>query len=292
MGVQVKRKQLRGVDGYVEVHKDGYHAWLGTGTRACRERFTLAHELGHVVIMRTADRGRPVGLVRYRSGQLVEVHSQDPVEERLCNVFATEFLMPGDEIRMVLQQGRLGPESVWKIATKFAVSLTAAARRVVDMAGSQKIGVALWDLDASWPMPVWWLGLKAKTCRNEKELEAWAVEGRKVPGVSQLRAHGRRLRAEVAPLRPNGRFVLMAVTPIDLEESNSQGWSSKSIGDAAQATTVVSDCPRAALPLAHSSRAWPASSIQRAERKPDNPHAGENESSPRGQGRQLRLFKD
>jgi len=215
MAVRVERRALRGIDGCVEARHDGYYAWLATGASPARERFTLAHELGHVLILRAAQDGHPLGLVRYRAGQGERDRLQDdPVEDRLCDVFAAEFLMPTqhiqDEVNAIARARRLGPDAVTRVARIYGVSLTAAAKRIVDVAPRGELGIALWDVNAAWPMPVWWFGLKLRS--SVQQLESLAWEGRKTAAVSQLYCRGRGLRAEVAPL--NTRYVLMFVGPL------------------------------------------------------------------------------
>lgn len=81
-----------------------------------RKRFTLAHEIGHLLL------GRP-GL-RSSCGE-------DRDLERACDTIASELLMPTDEaVPFVKQLGRPSPEKLTAVASRFQVSLQAAAFRV------------------------------------------------------------------------------------------------------------------------------------------------------------------
>ncbi len=88
MGVEVRECDLKGIDGYVEVVGGKYVASISRRINPGRQRFTLGHELCHVVLMKQAEDGKPLPLVRYRTkGGLPGLH-QDPQEEALCNYFA------------------------------------------------------------------------------------------------------------------------------------------------------------------------------------------------------------
>jgi len=81
-----------------------------------RKRFTLAHEIGHLLL------GKP-GL-RSSCGE-------DRDLERACDTIASELLMPANEaVPFVKQLGRPSPEKLTAVASRFQVSLQAAAFRV------------------------------------------------------------------------------------------------------------------------------------------------------------------
>lgn len=86
-----------------------------------RDRFTIAHEMGHLVLHFMLNKGRAehegLAASRYGSG---------PVEYE-ANWFAASFLMPDDAFGLCYTDSG-GDLSV--VAAHFAVSLTAAAVRV------------------------------------------------------------------------------------------------------------------------------------------------------------------
>jgi Zn-dependent peptidase ImmA (M78 family) len=81
-----------------------------------RRRFTIAHEIGHLIVERSSQNG-----VR-QSGEL----------ERLCDVFATELLMPTSTFTEIV-----GPtfrlRDLPSLAKNFQVSLTSAAIRLAEV---------------------------------------------------------------------------------------------------------------------------------------------------------------
>jgi hypothetical protein len=81
-----------------------------------RKRFTLAHEIGHLLF------GKP-GLRSSCGG--------DRDLERACDTIASELLMPTDEaVPFVKELGTPSPEKLTAVASRFQVSLQAAAFRV------------------------------------------------------------------------------------------------------------------------------------------------------------------
>lgn len=110
-------------DGMLRKEKNRLVIKLNSHSPPLRRRFTLAHELGHVLF---ADSEPPTALQRGRTCRGDEV-------ERLCDVAASELLMPEDSSRRFFDNHGISPDSVSNFAGRFAVSLQAAARRVLDL---------------------------------------------------------------------------------------------------------------------------------------------------------------
>ena len=90
---------------------------LNCGDRRRRARFTLAHELGHMVLQDAGADGRAV--------------FGAPVREALCDAFAAELLMPAVLVRTEWRRlRREGRASVAAIAGRFDVSVAAAGWRL------------------------------------------------------------------------------------------------------------------------------------------------------------------
>jgi Zn-dependent peptidase ImmA (M78 family) len=91
--------------------------WLNAAESPARQRFTLAHELGHWVCQVSGGRGAPVMC------RAVEVGVGEGRElEREANVFAAELLMPEDEARAAADKD--------EPASRFGVSGEAMAWRL------------------------------------------------------------------------------------------------------------------------------------------------------------------
>ncbi len=85
-----------------------------------RQRFTLAHEIGHAVLHKAEDR------VDYRRTMAT---SEDP-KEREANRFASELLMPTDLFRKAFKE-RNG--DIFRLASYFAVSTDAAGYKAKNL---------------------------------------------------------------------------------------------------------------------------------------------------------------
>jgi hypothetical protein len=96
---------------------------LNAGSPPTRKRFTLAHEIGHLML------GKP-GL-RSSCGD-------DPDLEKACDSIAAELLMPVEDITAFVRTlGAPSPEKLCVAAARYGVSLYAAAVRV-------HFGLQLW----------------------------------------------------------------------------------------------------------------------------------------------------
>ncbi|MBC1230564.1 ImmA/IrrE family metallo-endopeptidase [Listeria booriae] len=108
---------------------------------AKRQRFTMAHELGHLILHRNWEQGKEVDssndelleVTLYRGGEYpLEI---DDERERQANQFAGAFLMPRRDVAQVLQQhagdGKMSMDVAKKvIASHFKVSEAAAFMRL------------------------------------------------------------------------------------------------------------------------------------------------------------------
>ena len=104
---------------------------LNAKSPRARKRFTLAHEIGHLLL------GKP-GL-RSSCGP-------DPALERKCDAIASELLMPTDEATPFIRSlGKPSPEKLRAIASRFDVSLQAAAFRVHRDLGLWKCFIGCWE---------------------------------------------------------------------------------------------------------------------------------------------------
>src|ERR1700761_2741099 len=70
--VTIQQIDSKGVDGYVECRGNDYRVFLSSHAPEVRRRFTLSHELAHVLFMRTAKKGglKDSYLIRYRRNGL------------------------------------------------------------------------------------------------------------------------------------------------------------------------------------------------------------------------------
>lgn len=100
--------------------------YVNPSLKSHRKRFTIAHEIVHLVLPGVDLKPGK----RHWTSYLFE--AQSPVEQ-LCQVGASELLMPSSTVREMARQGRY-LEVARKIGDEFDVSLEAAVRTLVDLA--------------------------------------------------------------------------------------------------------------------------------------------------------------
>jgi Zn-dependent peptidase ImmA (M78 family) len=106
-------------------YREGEQAvlWVNGEQVVVRQRFTLAHELGHV---RCRHSDTPVDSPAMLAGE-----THDPREVQ-ANAFAAEFLAPRAGV-LELVDGEPGLETVVEIADRFGISVTAALYRLATL---------------------------------------------------------------------------------------------------------------------------------------------------------------
>ena len=117
-----------GIDAMLIPLSDGYSVVINDTATAARQRYSLAHELGHIMLLTTESLPRrPTRSPRYLSG--CPTTDMKKAEERLCDEIAAELLMPEEVFKEEIEsQGRsLGNLPRW--ANSFRTSLTATAIR-------------------------------------------------------------------------------------------------------------------------------------------------------------------
>lgn len=96
--------ELKGKTEGVTFHYGGrYRTYLPQSSRlktSGRLRFTLGHEIGHIVLGHFQDFRLEVSCCREIGHDLIEILNQE------ANFFCSEFLMPSDQIRAHLRQGK------------------------------------------------------------------------------------------------------------------------------------------------------------------------------------------
>lgn len=125
-GLEVVRAPLENNVGGFILKKNGevVRIYVNSNDSQERQKFTLAHEIGHYWLHR--DDGDEFGYVEYR-GEL-STRGTDPVE-RWANSFAAELIMPARYIRMAWARG----DSLDSIQKRLGVSDAAFGHRLVNL---------------------------------------------------------------------------------------------------------------------------------------------------------------
>jgi len=157
---QIVHGELVGIDGSLSSTASGtYLVTLERHQSRVRKRFTLAHEIGHLVVLNSL--GPREGGVASNDLACRAASAEDLDEERLCDLLASELLMPRAAFLQQMQLDGVSASTIPVIARHFDVSLQAASRRVADLLGYE-IGVSLWTFSesATHLVPKWYLTKK------------------------------------------------------------------------------------------------------------------------------------
>jgi len=118
LGIQRIRELDVRLDGQLlELHDGTYEVVLSKSAPHTRKRFTLAHEIAHILV--AGDGG-------------VDVTCGDEATEELCNSIAAELLLPGRFLAEVLANG-IDVAAIRRIASRFQCSLEATTWRILNM---------------------------------------------------------------------------------------------------------------------------------------------------------------
>ena len=132
---------------------------LNSHSSFARKRFTLAHEIGHLIL------GTIPGL---RGGC-----RSNAALERACDFIAAELVMPTEEaIPFVRTLGSPSPEKLTAIASKYGVSLHVAAIRVHNDFRLWKCLVGLWEQQAA-VRTIWFVGPRR---RNTVQPDSYSLQ--------------------------------------------------------------------------------------------------------------------
>ena len=126
LGVVVRKASLQGLHGSL-IKRDGQlTAVLNRHDSPRRQRFTLAHEIGHLLLH------EPDGGAIFARANIPE-NDAERLLERDCDVFATELLMPRDAFSVALRG--TGPTliEIQDLGDRFGVSMESAALRVGEL---------------------------------------------------------------------------------------------------------------------------------------------------------------
>jgi hypothetical protein len=120
--------------GKLRIDDRGYLICVRTNTPWRRARFTVAHELGHVLLCESL-KDQPAALRALR-----EPAHWDAVE-RLCNQAAAELLMPSEDFHRQLDGREISRHLLVELRERYGISWTALAIRFNDLFG---LGVSSW----------------------------------------------------------------------------------------------------------------------------------------------------
>lgn len=132
--------------GIFETPNGGRVIKLNSHSSRARRRFTLAHEIGHLLVERTSSSRKQIGC------------TSDTHLEQACNMVAAELLMPAEQVASTAAElGDSSPGNLRRLASRFEVSLYAAAVRVHKDLKLWTRSIGLWRWDSG-PQELWFVG--------------------------------------------------------------------------------------------------------------------------------------
>lgn len=126
LNIKVCDEVLSGCDGWVLSGPEGILIRLNRTHSIKRRRFTLAHELGHLLL----------GIPTVVGESVYESLSSNSAEERAVNNLASELLLPESVVRQHLYSLPVVAASLKKLAKAAKISELATALRVANLASS------------------------------------------------------------------------------------------------------------------------------------------------------------
>jgi len=165
LGVSIMERPLEGCDGLLVRIKGslkGAIAVKDSIREEGRKRFTIAHELGHLVLPGHEDQGICAGVeIESWSGQLA-------AKEQQANAFAAELLMPADLVQKVVPGLAPSLAGVLTLSRQCQTSLTASGYRLVTL--TSYAAALVWSQagEIRWP-------------KKSEEFKQWIRSGRLDP---------------------------------------------------------------------------------------------------------------
>jgi hypothetical protein len=118
--------------GRLSLRNDGWRISVRESTPWRRARFTVAHELGHILLCE---------MLVDEPGALHALQDAEhwPAVERLCNVAAAELLMPAHDFAAAVRSTTLQPDGLRRLYDRYLVSWEPLLLRVCEVFGGSLV---------------------------------------------------------------------------------------------------------------------------------------------------------
>ncbi len=140
LGVSIRESPMDGCDGWCLTRGELAIIRINSNLASSRKRFTLAHELGHLIL----------GVPTMVGESYEDMLASDSAEERRVNGLASALLIPTEVVKAYLPRPPVVAGALKRLARKANVSELAAAIRVCNLAseiGLVNASVVLFDGD-------------------------------------------------------------------------------------------------------------------------------------------------
>lgn len=131
---RIEKADLRGTSAVLLRFHDGYVIKVNQNHNMARQNFSCAHEIGHTLLSSEPKLRSYIRSIEYRTFDPAgEREARTKAIERLCDVAATELLMPEPVFRKYLSGFGVSIHSVERLANIFKVSIQAAVIRIAEL---------------------------------------------------------------------------------------------------------------------------------------------------------------
>ena len=173
---RIIRTNLGELDGLLITIDNGYIVKLNALQHPFRQNFSCAHEIAHTFLLDNQAGGTPA-----RTRTTVGERRRRVDEETLCNIGAREILMPEALFSGYAQEYGFSPQALAPLARTFGTSITATARRLVEISPDPLIAI-------------FWTFRNTPTSSIRKLRVAWSIKS------ASARRHARYFVPELASI--------------------------------------------------------------------------------------------
>ena len=170
-----------------------------------RQRFTIAHELGHILL-------RDALSVTLKHS---DYSLHDPEEERICNAFAAELLMPSHAVSRDFKSLGVSPRALLAISDIYGTSLTSTGIRACELARRNHVVMLMWTESGGSLTPCWSSDKRYRAAilvdTGRTTVERSAETPIEHHGRDQLLVNGERQAWQAASLRIGKSDKILAV---------------------------------------------------------------------------------
>jgi Zn-dependent peptidase ImmA (M78 family) len=144
LGVVSITREPIALDGLLVLEEAGYSIKIRAEHPPARQRFTIAHELGHLIVREAGNLAPPT-----MQAQICAPGARSAWEEELCDYAAGQLLIPDDWAWEFLGDREPSFSTIAEMAKLCETSLEVAARRVVEQP-RWKCRIVWWTLERGW----------------------------------------------------------------------------------------------------------------------------------------------
>ena len=167
IGIQVEKDDLKDTSGLLLKQDDRYYIKLNKFHNYSRQNFSCAHEIGHTLLQ---DVEKFIQETEYRSynPQAIRLAKQKE-RERLCDIAATELLMPYSIFSKYINMLGVSIDSIISLSKKFCVSIQSSAIRMAEVSSKPCITLLWkpWPINKPTGLRLAWRAVSAENSRNK-----------------------------------------------------------------------------------------------------------------------------